>query len=123
MSGEGCTWNDSEIRAWLVNPQGTGEAPTIQAAIDSAGFLDTILLAPGLYQGNGNRDIDFRGKSLALVSTQGSDFTIIDCEGSPDGPHRGIILKSHEDERTLIAGITIRNALVPRDSLSERLLM
>lgn len=120
LFGQGCTWSEGESRTWWVNAQGTGDAPTIQAAVDSAGYLDTILLGPGLYLDEGNRDIDFKGKSLALMSTQGSEYTIIDCEGSPEEPHRGIILKSHEDERTVIAGLTIRNGLAPRDSLSER---
>jgi hypothetical protein len=53
-------------RTWSIDPTGNGDAPTIQAAVDQAVSGDTILLAPGTYTGDGNRDIDFRGKQLVL---------------------------------------------------------
>ena len=40
--------------------------PTIQAAIDDANNSDIVLVAPGTYTGDGNRDIDFRGKAITL---------------------------------------------------------
>ena len=46
-------------RTWSVNAEGTGDAPSIQAAIDSCAAGDTVLAAPGTYTGAGNRDIDF----------------------------------------------------------------
>jgi hypothetical protein len=36
-------------RVWHVRNDGTGDAPTIQAAIDSSGAGDSILVAPGTY--------------------------------------------------------------------------
>jgi predicted outer membrane repeat protein len=36
-------------RAWFVNPDGSGDAPTIRAAIDSASSGDTVRVAPGVY--------------------------------------------------------------------------
>lgn len=48
----------SAARTWLINPQGTGDAPTIAAAIDSVAlFYDIIELADGVYTGDGNRDL------------------------------------------------------------------
>ena len=40
-------------RTWHVNLAGSGDAPTISAAIDSASAGDTILCAPGNYPETG----------------------------------------------------------------------
>jgi predicted outer membrane repeat protein len=65
-----------EYRTWRVNPEGTGDAPTIQAAIDSALDHDTVMLAPGVYAGEGNRDIHFQAKSIVVRSQAGAEQTI-----------------------------------------------
>ena len=36
-----------EARTWYVNEAGTGDAPTIPAAMDSAAYGDTVLVGPG----------------------------------------------------------------------------
>ncbi len=64
--------------------------PTIQAALDAARVADTVLVAAGTYRGDGNRDLDFRGKDLVLRSEKGRDATWIDCEGTDKDPHRGV---------------------------------
>lgn len=74
---------------------------TLQAAIDAARPLDTILAAPGTYAEN----LDFHGQAVALRSEQGPAATIID--GGSNGPV--VTLASGENERTLIEGFTVRN--------------
>ena len=56
-------------------------ASIIQGQIDAAIDGDTVLVAPGTYQG----PIDFRGKAITLVSEHGPLVTIIDG-GGPGSP-------------------------------------
>ena len=55
---------------------------TIQAGIDAAVDGDTVLVADGTYMGDGNRDIDFKGKAITVSSENGAENCIIDCQGS-----------------------------------------
>ncbi|UCF44385.1 MAG: PQQ-binding-like beta-propeller repeat protein, partial [Planctomycetota bacterium] len=93
-------------------PDGTGDYPTIQAAIDDANDGDVIYLFPGTYAGDGNRDIDFLGKSI-IVQSVAPDFpsivaaTIIDCNASEGDPHRGLYFNNNEDANAVVAGLTI----------------
>jgi len=93
-----------------------GEQPTIQAGIDAALPGDTVLVAAGTYTGNGNRDIDFSGKNIVLKSENGPDFTIIDCQGDLDYPHRGFIFHSGEDSTAVVDGFTIQGGYGLNDS-------
>ncbi len=93
---------------WHITPDGTGDAPTIQAGIDSAAAADTVLLADGTYSGAGNRDITFDGKPIVLVSESGDpDLCIIDCEHEG----RGFIFDSGETDESVLEGVTIVNGL------------
>jgi hypothetical protein len=84
---------------------------TIQAGIDEASNGDEIVLSPGTYTGDGNRDIDFNGKAITVRSTNPEDpavvaATIIDCGGSY-GDHRGFVFQSGEGPSSVVAGVTI----------------
>ena len=91
----------------IVHPNGTGDYPTIQAAISSAIIGDRIVLANGVFTGDGNTDIDFLGKSISLTSMSGDPLSsVIDCQGST----AGLRFNSDEGPSTTVEAITIRNA-------------
>ncbi len=78
--------------------------PTIQAAVDESSGLDTISVAGGTYVGVGNRDINFRGKSLRLLSREGPEQTIIDCQQAG----RAFVLENLE-WRPIVDGFSVIN--------------
>jgi hypothetical protein len=49
-----------------VANEGPADFRTIQAAVGDANDGDTVLVAPGTYTSDGNRDIDFRGKAITV---------------------------------------------------------
>ena len=84
------------------------EYATIQAAIDAAVYGDTVLVADGVYTGEGNKNLDSGGKVTVVMSENGPEVTIIDCEG--DG--RGFHFHSGEDSASMVNGFTIKNGSV-----------
>ena len=64
-------------RTWQVHNDGFGDAPTIQAGIDSAAAGDTVLVHPGTYL----EAIDYLGKTIVLRSLAGPEVTTIDATG------------------------------------------
>jgi hypothetical protein len=82
---------------------------TIQGAIDGCNDGDVVIAAPGTYTGPGNRDIDFKGKAIAVKSEHGAASCIIDCQGSAESPHRGFYFHSGENADSMLCGFTIRN--------------
>jgi hypothetical protein len=78
---------------------------TIQEGIYSAGDGDTVLVVAGLYKGEGNVNIDFKGKSVILKALDGPEVTTIDGEHSA----RGFIFHSGESPATAVIGFTIIN--------------
>lgn len=91
------------------------DQPTIQAGIHAASESDTILVAPGNYTGDGNRDLVFNGKDVVLISQNGPEVTIIDCEGSTSSPHRGFAFASGETSACVVKGFTIKNGYSQSD--------
>ena len=87
---------------------------TIQAAIDAASVGDTILVADGVYVGAGNKNLDFLGKAVAVMSESGNPATcIIDCQVSG----RGFYFHSGETAASLVQGLTVRNGYVNSSSI------
>lgn len=95
---------------YTLHPNGSGDFPTIQAALDAVVDGDVIELSPGVYLGDGNRDIDFLGRAVTIRS-QGDDpaSCVIDCQGSLEEPHRGFNFDEGEGPDAVLQGITIRN--------------
>lgn len=84
---------------------GSQKFSTIQAAIDHSQTGDTIALADGSYTGICNRNIDFDGHSVTLMSAGGDpESCIIDLEGAG----HGLVLNSGETG-VVIDGISIVN--------------
>lgn len=83
------------------------EYPTIQVGIDAAQPGDTVLLADGVYTGDGNRDLDFGGKDITVKSENGAANCIIDCEATQEDPYRGFIFDDGETRDAVVEGITI----------------
>ncbi len=80
---------------------------TIQAAINAASNGDIVEVAPGTYKGEGNRNIDFRGKAITVRSADGPGVTTINCEG-----RRGVYFHSGEGSNSVLRGFTITGGLV-----------
>lgn len=89
---------------YIVIPDGTGDFPTIQEAIDAAVDGDVIELADGVFTGAGNREIDFGGRAITVRSQSGDpEACVIDCRLQG----RGFIFRSGEGSDSIVMGITI----------------
>ncbi len=80
---------------------------TIQKGIDLTAHGDTLTISPGTYTGDGNRDIDFKGKAITVKSQDGPETCIIDCQGTRDEPRRGFDFHSREDANSVLNGFTL----------------
>ena len=104
-------------RIITVDDEGIADFNNIQAAIDDSNDGDTIEVKIGTYTGNGNRDIDFKGKAITVRGTDPNDpnvvaNTIIDCNATEAQQHRGFYFHSGEDVNSILAGITITRGYV-----------
>ena len=100
---------------YLVHPDGTGDFPTIQAAINAAANGDTVALADGVFTGDGNRDMDYMGETLTIRSQSGDpEFCIIDCQGSAEQPHRAFYLNLMVGAGAVLADVTITSGYQDR---------
>jgi hypothetical protein len=94
-------------RIIYVDDDGPADFATIQAAIDDANDGDTVLVAPGIYTGDGNRDIDFGGKAITVKSENVPGTCIVDAQGSWNNWHRGFYFHSGEQADSVLDGFTV----------------
>jgi len=107
----------STARTWYINPDGSGDAPTIQAAIDSCTDSDIVELASGTYTSDGNRDVDFFGKQITVRGKTGDAADcVIDCQGSEAENHRGFIFQTGETSESRLESLTITNGYLDSPS-------
>ncbi|MHC4543702.1 MAG: hypothetical protein ACYTDW_03315, partial [Planctomycetota bacterium] len=85
---------------------------TIQAAINASNNDDTVLVADGIYTGEGNRDIDFGGRTITVKSENGPGNCIIDCLGGSADQHRGFVFKNGEGTDSILDGFTITHGYI-----------
>ncbi len=89
--------------AIVVAPDGSGDAPTIQAAVNMAANGDVVLLTSGTFTGPGNRDVNFLGKVITVMSQSGAASTLIDCQNLG----RGFLFQFGEGPSSALVGVTI----------------
>ena len=107
-------------RTITVDDDGIADFNNIQAAINDSNDNDVIIVRPGIYTGQGNRDIDFNGFAITVRSIDPNDpntvaATIIDCNGTETEPHRGFCFDSGEDANSILDGLTITNGFASGD--------
>jgi predicted outer membrane repeat protein len=81
----------------------------IQEGIDAAAAGEVVFILRGTYSGEGNRDLDFKGKSITV---RGEDpnypgLVTIRCDGTANEPHRGFNFHNYETSMSVLDGLTI----------------
>lgn len=95
---------------YLVKPDGTGDFPVIQAAVDFAEAGDEILLADGVFTGLGNNQVKFWGKAITVRSQSGKPTDcILDGEGMIGVPRTLFLFESGEGPDSILRDVTIYN--------------
>lgn len=95
-----------------------GQHLTLRAAMEAASHGDEIVVAPGIYSGSENCDLDFDGKSITIRGTSPFDpavvaSTVIDCRGNDTDPHRAFDFRSGEGNESRLVGLTISGGFAP----------
>lgn len=95
---------------YLVKPDGTGDYPVIQAAMDAANNGDEVLLADGVFKGMGNKEVLFWGKAITVRSESGNPLDcIINAEGEIGLPYNAFSFDNDEGPDSVVKDITILN--------------
>ncbi|MFH1680470.1 MAG: right-handed parallel beta-helix repeat-containing protein, partial [Candidatus Eisenbacteria bacterium] len=90
----------ASARTWYILPDGTGDAPTIQAGIDSAAAWDTVLVACGTYY---EHDITLASGRHVIGERTDTSCVVIDAQGQGRVLYSGAYIAPG----TRIEGLTI----------------
>ena len=103
-----CASVSVQAETHTIYPDGSGDFVTIQAALDQGGTHDEILLAPGIFRGPGNRDLDYHGKCVIVRSRDDDPQTcMLYPEGSELEPHRAVRFGHQETSDAVLEAVTI----------------
>ncbi len=102
----GCA--DSE-HLYVVEADGGGDFPHIQAAVDGCSNWDVIELRGYVFTGVGNRDITFpQGRAVTVRSESGDPAAcVIDCEGYDPSFHRAFSFSNGNGQEIMVRGIGV----------------
>ena len=94
---------------WVIYPDSTGDAPTIQAGVDSAVAGDTVLVTAGTYpqiqqDDTGDYSAVQMKSGVVLISAEGPEQTIIDVDTTLVTRNITIL---HCDAGTVVDGFTV----------------
>jgi hypothetical protein len=87
-----------------VQADGSGDYPTIQAAVDASVEGDEVIIQPGTYTGPGNYNIDFTGKAITVRSIEPNNPAIA---ASTIIEGHGFSFLSGEGPNSVVDGLTI----------------
>jgi hypothetical protein len=106
----------SRAVTYSVNPDGSGDFPTIQAAVFAASNGDIVELGDGVYTGHGNNEIYFVGRAITIRSRSGvPENCIINCEGDLANPRRGFYFTDNEGPDSELRGVTVVHGRAKQD--------
>ncbi len=78
--------------------------PTLGAALDAAAHGDEVVLADGVWTGEGNLELELKRKALTIRSENGPRHCVIDGGGEADW----LRIDGHGTDGSVIEGLTIR---------------
>jgi hypothetical protein len=113
LDGDGIGDSCEVIRSWYVAHDGSGDAPTIQQAIDSTMHGDTVIVGNGTYAGTENGTIDLHSRRIHFRSLNGPASTIIDAQASAGTPRHCLMVKDVPPGTCIIEGFTLRGGYGP----------
>ncbi len=81
----------------------TNAFATIQRGLNAAQNGHVVVVAEGTYVGTGNKNLNFGGRAVTLLSSAGARATIIDCQGS----EQAFVFQNGETKSTIVDGFTM----------------